>query len=134
MSTLPTLFLVEDDNLFAMLLKRLIKKVGHVNHLGTFGNGLDILNYIKDNAADTEKLPDIILLDLNMPIMDGWQFLDEFNHIHESLPKSIKIYILSSSIFTADVEKSKQYKTVTDYLIKPLSEKKLQEIVMTYGG
>lgn len=124
------LFLVEDDALFAMLLKRTLKKIGFEHPLSIFENGQDILDYLKEHKADPERLPDILLLDINMPIMDGWQFLDAFEELKTTLPKQPVIYILSSSIFTQDVEKSKEYKTVTDYLIKPLDKEKLKEIVM----
>jgi CheY-like chemotaxis protein len=124
------LFLVEDDALFAMLLKRTLKKIGFEHPLSVFENGLDILNYLKENKADSERLPDMILLDINMPIMDGWQFLDAYEEIKDVLLKQPEIYILSSSIFTQDVEKSKEYKTVTDYLIKPLEQSKLKKIVL----
>lgn len=129
MSAKPEIFLVEDDDLFAMLLKRSLKKLGHIDQLTAFKNGLEILNYLKNADSESDKLPDIILLDINMPIMDGWQFLDDYTEFYDSLPKKPKIYMLSSSIFTADIEKSKEYRIVTDYLIKPIPVDKLKDII-----
>jgi len=128
-STPPEIFLVEDDDLFTMLLKRSLKKIGHINQLTTFKNGKEILDYLKNSNTETDTFPDIILLDINMPILDGWQFLDAFKTFYDTLPKQPKIYMLSSSIFTADIEKSKEYKIVTDYLIKPIPVDKLKEII-----
>jgi CheY-like chemotaxis protein len=132
MKNLPKLFLVEDDAIFAMLMKKSLKKIEYDHQLTTFKNGLEILKHIKENSKDVENLPDVILLDLNMPIMDGWQFLEELVQIYDDLPKKIDIYVLSSSIFTDDIEKTKQYKIVTDYLVKPVSKDKLNEILSNF--
>lgn len=123
------LFLVDDDALFAMLTKRKIKNIGFDGHLEIFVNGLEILNHIKTHSNDANNLPDIILLDLNMPIMDGWQFLEEYTKIHLNLPKNILIYILSSSTFPEDIRKANDYKTVTDYIMKPITEEKLKSLL-----
>ena len=64
-----------------------------------------------------------------MPIMDGWQFLDEFVKIENS--KKITLYIVSSSIDPADSEKAKQYEQITDFIVKPITKDALKEIVNT---
>ena len=129
MKNLPKLFLAEDDAIFSMLMKRSLKKLGYDEQLVVFKNGQELLTEIKANTTSEEGLPDIILLDLNMPVMDGWQFLDAIITFYDTLPKSIDIYVLSSSIFTADIEKAKKYKIVNDYLVKPVSREKLNEIL-----
>ena len=131
MSCSPKLFIVDDDKLFSMILKKSLVKAGFMDDLATFTNGLDAINYIKEHSAEETKLPNTILLDINMPIMDGWQFLDEFEKLCLALPKGIRIFILSSSIFPADIEKSKQYESVSEYLVKPVAKEKLEEIVST---
>ena len=67
----------------------------------------------------------MILLDLNMPILDGWQFLDEF--IHLPLKKEISIFIVTSSIDPSDIEMAKNYKMVKSYIMKPITAQKLEE-------
>ncbi len=134
MKNLPKLFLVEDDAIFAMLMKKSLNKIEYDHELTTFKNGLEILNHIKDNLENKENLPEIILLDLNMPVMAGWQFLEELVQIHDKLPKKPDVYVLSSSIFTDDIEKTKQFEIVTDYLVKPVSKDKLNEILGEFSA
>jgi len=86
----------------------------------SFFNGADALEefqHFKDNQIN---LPDIILLDINMPIMDGWEFLHAFRKIQIDTSSKIPIYIVSSSIANEDIEKSKLYPEIIDYLTKPL--------------
>ena len=73
-------------------------------------------------------LPDIIFLDLNMPVMDGWEFLNEFLKIKNNLNKKITLYVVSSSIDPRDLERVKSFNMVTDYLIKPIELKKFEKI------
>jgi CheY-like chemotaxis protein len=83
---------------------------------------IDFLKKVKDYPA---KLPDIIFLDLFMPIMDGWGFLNEFILLRPNLKKKITIYIVSSSIDPADLQRAKSFSDVTDFIIKPITEKKI---------
>jgi CheY-like chemotaxis protein len=79
------------------------------------------------------QLPEVIFLDLSMPIMDGWQFLDEFTSLSLKTDKTEKIliYICSSSISPHDITKAKEISSVTDFIIKPVTKDKLAEIVMS---
>ncbi len=129
LNALPKLFLVDDDALFAMLTKKKIMKIGYTQPLKIFVNGLEILNHITTYSNDENNLPDIILLDLNMPIMDGWQFLDEYSKIKIKLPKKISIYILSSSTFPEDIRKANECANVIDYIMKPITEEKLKSLL-----
>lgn len=73
-----------------------------------------------ENKDNSELLPDVIFLDINMPIMNGWQFLDEFKKMQNSIDKNITIYLVSSSFDDRDISRSKDYAEVTDYIIKPV--------------
>jgi CheY-like chemotaxis protein len=75
-----------------------------------------------------QKLPDYILLDINMPIMNGWEFLDEYKRLNlDPLGKS-KIYIISSSVFSNDINKARSYPLVKDFISKPLNVEKIKEL------
>lgn len=129
MTTIKNLFLVDDDKIFTFLTTKIIAKNNLVEEVKVFSNGLDVLNFLTENAGNPALLPEIILLDLNMPIMDGWQFLERYIELLPKIDKKIKIYVLSSSIFPEDIDKAKTIGAVSDYIVKPLTGEKLINIL-----
>lgn len=119
--------IVDDDPIFVYGAKRLMELADFCNGFLIFNNGHDALFKLKSLIKSGEGLPDLILLDLNMPIMDGWQFLDNFTKIETD--KKIIIYIVSSSIDPVDTEKAKQYSIVSNFVVKPISADKVVEIM-----
>jgi CheY-like chemotaxis protein len=126
---LPTLTIVDDDAIFVFLTKKVIKQTNIVEIIKVFENGLDAINFLKENSTNIEALPEIILLDLSMPIMNGWQFLEEFITLNPYLNKIITIYICSSSISPDDIARAKSINEVTDFIIKPIVKDKLIDII-----
>ncbi|WP_103069670.1 response regulator [Aquimarina sediminis] len=120
------LCLIDDDNIHQFIIRKIIKKLSPNQKLLTFSNGEEGINFIKSTIGKIEKLPDLILLDINMPIMDGWGFLEEFITITPEIKKDIIIYILSSSDNPTDAEKAKEYELVSGYIIKPINEDQLE--------
>lgn len=129
MERVKQLTLVDDDDVYIYLTKKAIKKTNRVDFISVFNNGLDALNFLKENKEDVEELPDILFLDLSMPIMDGWQFLNEFIKINPEMGKEIPIYICSSSISPEDLETAKTIKEVSDFIIKPIYKEKLIDLI-----
>ena len=125
MTHIKLITLVDDDEVFVFLTKSIIKQTQIPVKISTFGNGFDALQFIKENYDKVEVLPEVILLDLSMPIMNGWQFLNEFCRIAPRAGKKITVYICSSSISPDDVARAKTYDTVSDYIIKPVTKDKL---------
>lgn len=131
MRKIELLALVDDDDTFVFITKRIIEKTDFVKEVKVFSNGLEALNYLKENLNSEYKLPDVIFLDLSMPIMDGWQFLDEFSHLESERTQKIIIYICSSSISPHDLIKAKKMSSVSDFIIKPVTKDKFSELVMS---
>jgi CheY-like chemotaxis protein len=129
MQRIKTLTLVDDDEIFVFLTRKAIEKTNLVDLIKVFGNGLDALNFLKENKNNVDALPEIILLDLSMPIMNGWQFLEEYAKLNPTIGKKITIYICSSSISPDDINRAKIISEVTDYIIKPITKEKLIDLV-----
>jgi CheY-like chemotaxis protein len=119
--------IVDDDPIFVFGAKRVMELSNFCKSFMVFNNGKDALDSLSPLVVSGENVPDVILLDLNMPIMDGWQFLDEFIKIKTN--KKILIYIVSSSIDPADTEKAKKYESVSNFIVKPITVDNLKNIL-----
>lgn len=126
---MKSIFLVDDDPLFVFLTRMIISSTGTTSEISEFRDGQMALDFLNNNANSPELLPDIIFLDLSMPVMDGWEFLKEYVLFEPSLKKRITLYIVSSSISPHEVERAKTFRVVSDFLIKPLEEGRIAEII-----
>lgn len=120
---------VDDDDVYRFTIEKYIQMLSSSTRVISFADGEVALNYFKENLDTEENLPDIVLLDVNMPIMDGWDFLNEYERIKSRLNKEIRVYLVSSSIDERDQNRSRNYPAVTDYLVKPIDEKYLERLI-----
>lgn len=125
------IYVVDDDDIYQFAVKRKILKRKLSAEVNTFKNGKDAILFLDQVIKAGEPLPDMILLDLNMPIMDGWDFLERYAQIQPRLKKKILLYVISSSIQASDIERAKSISEVTDYIIKPIDDKQLDHILIT---
>lgn len=123
-------FLIDDDNIYQFTARKILESTGLAKQIHSFYNGSDAIKYFQDtrNLA-AESFPDVIFLDINMPIMNGWEFLEEYHNLYGNFPKPVTVYVVSSSIDSYDIKKSKQYKVVSDYIVKPVTRVKYQELI-----
>lgn len=125
-------FVVDDDKIFHFIIKKLLVSNNINVEPEFFENGLQAIEGIKNKLDKQEAPPDLILLDINMPILDGWQFVEEFKLIKERIKKEIIIYIISSSDNTVDRNRAKDFKDeITDYYLKPITIDGLKSIFHT---
>ncbi|MBI3220047.1 MAG: response regulator [Bacteroidetes bacterium] len=123
------ILLVDDDAITNMINEKLLR-ISVECKITAFTNPEEALEHIKSCAhVNLQELPDIILLDINMPQMDGWEFLNEFERLHEHVLSKTKVWMLTSSIAPEDIEKSKTYQSVKDFISKPLTLDKIKEII-----
>jgi len=125
----PIIALIDDDKVFQLTASRTIKASQLSDQILQFDNGEEALHFLRNNAANSANLPDYIFLDINMPFVDGWMFLDDYDHLKTNLTKPILIYMVSSSIDPRDMERARKNSNVNDYIIKPVSRDKFIELL-----
>lgn len=121
-------YIIDDDNLYQFGMKRMLHHIAVETEIKQFHNGLEAIEYLKQNKDKKSNLPDIIFLDINMPVMNGWQFLDSFINLHLPASKQITIYMITSSVDNAEILKAASYKEIRNYIIKPISFENMKEI------
>lgn len=125
------ILIIDDDEINNFIAVKLIDKLPVKSSVDTRLNGLDGINYIIERLNSQDELPDIIFLDINMPIMNGWEFLDEFEQIKSEIKKPIHINMLSSSVYNDDISKAKTYDTVDKFISKPLTVEKIRDLYIS---
>ncbi|MEB8330560.1 response regulator [Flavobacteriaceae bacterium KMM 6897] len=127
---LNTVCIIDDDPIFVYGTKVLLNYNSSLySNIIVFENGKEALDDLRFMLNTNKELPEIIFLDLNMPIMNGWEFLDELKAM--DLKNKIGVYIVTSSIDRVDEERSKKYDMVIDFISKPLTTNKLQQLLVT---
>lgn len=114
-------FIIDDDPIHQRIAQIMISKHQLFDEFSSYLQAGDALQFLEENRNIEEALPDVILLDLNMPVVDGWKFLDEFEKFNDTLSKKIRILIVSSSVDEKDISRAKSYTSVEGFISKPLS-------------
>jgi CheY-like chemotaxis protein len=123
------ILLIDDDPVSNLINKRIIENQFGCNTI-IFTNAEEALNQLKTWLTDqNDLLPPVIFLDIDMPHMTGWEFLDELHKLPDEFLEKCRVIILTSSIDFEDINKSKSYKVVRDFISKPLTPARLKVLV-----
>lgn len=131
---LDLILCVDDDPISLMLCKMVISKSSFAKQIITAQNGEDAILFfdelkLNNLGAEIKEYPTLIFLDLNMPVMDGWEFLEHFSkEQYASIFKNTKIIVLSSTINPEDIKKSKDFSMVVNFLSKPITKEMLENL------
>jgi CheY-like chemotaxis protein len=124
--------LVDDNHNDNFFHEREIKKNNSETIVITKNTGKDALYYLKEKKVSDHLQPDLIFLDINMPGMNGWEFLQEYNQLDKELQSRVIVIMLTTSDNPDDKVKAKTWNFVSDYITKPLTKEKMQDIINKY--
>ncbi|WP_422860722.1 response regulator [Flagellimonas sp. S174] len=126
---LKSILLLDDNPATNYIHKKFIAKVNCAEKVLDFQNGYEALKYIRDHP---QSPPDLIFVDINMPIMDAWEFLEEFEKLEEGLRQKSKVFVLTTSLSPRDVEKAGEIELIEDVIIKPLSTDDIERLITEF--
>ncbi|HCD52446.1 MAG TPA: response regulator, partial [Balneolaceae bacterium] len=123
--------IIDDDKIYTFGIKKIIKNHIPENQVLIFENGRQALDALIEKADKNVHLPDVILLDIDMPEMNGWEFLTNFEKIRKKIDQEVQVYVISSRI---DKTKNELYKVewddqVSDFIRKPVEAEQLVELM-----
>ncbi|TDO19679.1 response regulator [Pedobacter duraquae] len=120
------LLVIDDDDINIFIIKKIVEKTGYQVNMVAKTNGQLAVDYLTELQSQQQDFPDLILIDINMPVLNGWEFLEAYEKMNAG--QKIDMYMLSSSVYENDIEKAKTYKTVKGFISKPLSINRLIEL------
>ena len=126
---LKCILLVDDDTEDNEFHKMVIEEMNITERIEIALNGLEALNFLKE---ENQTAPDIIFLDVNMPKMNGWEFLEEYHKLTREQKAKVVIIMLTTSLNPADKKRAEQFPDITDFNSKPLTEEMMNEILARY--
>lgn len=129
-NSLSCILLVDDDNNDNFFHKRTLEKTGIAETVEVVYTGVEALDYLQKSAPPSDKAhPNIIFLDINMPVMNGWEFLNEYEQLPETTRANTLVIMLTTSLNPSDKKRADQNPLVNGFINKPLEEKDIKKIV-----
>lgn len=127
-----TAMLIDDNEIDNIINAKMLESTGFARRVQIYTNGLSALEFFKnlerDKYLNRDMIPDVVFLDINMPLMDSFQFLQEFGRLDKSITKNCKIAILTTSINPSDKERSLNNERVMSFINKPLTKEGLDRL------
>lgn len=126
---IQSILLIDDDDINNFLSKELIALYWPSANVSAIMYVEEAIKTLTEKINAKQTLPDIILVDLNMPILNGWDFVEAFEKFDPEVTKNTRIFIYSSSVYYKDIEKSKQYTCVKKFYSKPITQQQIVEMM-----
>ena len=126
----------DDDEISRIVGSKMLRNIGFKNAISHFENGSETLHFVEKKASQKNTSPAnpvLVFLDINMPVMDGWDFLDKFSKLPPAVRQLFFIIMLTSSIDDGDRDKANSYAAIRGYFHKPLSRTKLLALLQSNG-
>ena len=123
-----TLFVVDDDEMFQKIMRMTLLRYKSFDNIVHFRDTRSALQHLLENKLTPGKLPEALFVDLNLPVLNGWAFLDELGEIYHTLSKKINVYIVTTSVNRFDRLKAEGYDFVKEFISKPVYGDKLVAI------
>lgn len=125
--------LVDDNNIFCFIFEKLLERYeGDKVEILRFEHGQSALEYFQENRDCPDKLPELVFVDINMPILTGWELLDALVAHESPIISKSPFFIVSSSDNNIDISKANEYPFIKEYLNKPLDKNRLYSILDQY--
>lgn len=132
MKKLDTILLIDDDPATNFLHKYVLQKESCAENIVSFQSAEEAIEYIKDSIKNGFHFPELIFLDINMPTMNGWEFIEEYNKISKQNKISKIVVMLTTSLDTKDREKAESIKEINEFLSKPLTPEKIHQVLESF--
>ncbi|MEO7265181.1 MAG: response regulator [Ferruginibacter sp.] len=127
------ILLIDDDNINNFLTKELFSLHNCDIKISAAQSVPEALYHLNNTIFSKERLPDVILLDINMPVTEGWEFIEAFEKLDPIFTGHVDLYIYTSSEYHKDIERAKSYASVKQILLKPISAEMIEEICKVNG-
>ncbi len=126
--------LVDDTEVDTFISKKMLKSAEFSNNIIEFYSAQKALEFLQENKSNEHVLPQIIFLDLHMPAMDGFDFMEKFRNLDPKITRYCKVVMLSSSLDSEDIRRIQGFSQVIKFMIKPLSVDQLNILNLEMGA
>ena len=128
MKKIQLVSIIDDDKLFQFSTRKILEATERIGEILQFSNGAEAIEYFLENKEDPDRIPDLVFLDINMPHVNGWEFLEKFTSTTFS-KEMITVYICSSSDSNVYAEELASYPDLKGFLIKPVIKRQMFEVL-----
>ena len=120
---------IDDDEVFQLIVEKQIEMKRIDCEILKFFNGEEAIQYLRDNTNNPDLLPELIMLDVNMPIKDGWEFLEDYNNLSDEIKQHIQLYMVTSSVIQSDIDRATSNRNILDFVSKPITNQRLESML-----